>query len=607
MAIFAATVAVCLGFAWASRDAMGNLSFLRTPHGANGGANGDPARKTIVDTNPWLTAQALAPLAVSAEEKDDAREAERQADHEVDQAFATALRLAAAKSKKMTPEAQSINQRVQDLQQVVAGDQAKVAAVAPAGSAKAPTDGNDDLEIAKAQLGLDSDNLADAQQDLARSVDDVSVRVQQELAAHEALMKQYDAHAGGPGEPAVISTQRNGSLARRISAWFKQISRKKLILQAQAEAANDVKTLTAAHNALEAKLAAVSGATSQATGAGRVAELKAKAAQRQVLSIYDDRIETEQELVSVYGKWAAQVAVQHGIVMHLILQSIAVIAVIGFCVVLIDALIAFWLLRAGSVAVQDAATVASRDPRRRHTLKTILQTFVQTVGVLVALVVIFGKPEQLPTIVGLATAGLTVALQSYIVAFCGWFVLMGRNGIRVGDSVEINSVGGEVLDIGLFRTTLLETGNWTAKGHPTGRRVAFMNTFAVTGQYFNFSTVGQWMWDEITVSVPASDETYAVIETIHQAVLKETAEDTKQAEEEWKGAGHHSGLSEFSAVPSVNLQPAASGVDVVVRYVTRAASRFETRNCLYQAVLDVMQKPQEPAPTAEAAEAATKV
>ena len=96
-----------------------------------------------------------------------------------------------------------------------------------------------------------------------------------------------------------------------------------------------------------------------------------------------------------------------------------------------------------------------------------------------------------------------MVFQDFILAFFGWFVLMGKNGIRVGDWVEINGVGGEVVEIGLFRTALLETGNWTDKGHPTGRRVTFINNFAVTGQYFNFSTAGQWMWDEISVNVPA--------------------------------------------------------------------------------------------------------
>jgi small-conductance mechanosensitive channel len=209
--------------------------------------------------------------------------------------------------------------------------------------------------------------------------------------------------------------------------------------------------------------------------------------------------------------------------------------------------------------------------------------------VLIALVV-FGTPSQMPTILGFATAGLTVVFQDFILAFFGWFVLMGSKGIRVGDWVEINGVGGEVVEIGLFRTALLETGNWTDKGHPTGRRVTFINSFAIRGQYFNFSTAGQWMWDEITMNVPPSENSYELIEEIHKVVLKETEEDTRLAEAEWHGAAKTSGLSQFSATPSVDLRPAASGVDIKVRYVTRAGERFAMRNKLYQDTIAVLQR-----------------
>ena len=106
-------------------------------------------------------------------------------------------------------------------------------------------------------------------------------------------------------------------------------------------------------------------------------------------------------------------------------------------------------------------------------------------------------PRETPTILGLATAAFTIALQDFILAFLGWFVLIGKNGIHVGDWVEINGVGGEVTEVGLFSTTLLETGTIADRGLPTGRRITFMNGFAIRGQYFNFSTTGQWMWDEI--------------------------------------------------------------------------------------------------------------
>jgi len=121
--------------------------------------------------------------------------------------------------------------------------------------------------------------------------------------------------------------------------------------------------------------------------------------------------------------------------------------------------------------------------------------------------------------------------------------------------------------------------------------VAFNNKYAISGQYFNFSTAGQWMWDEITVSVPADEDTAGTIERVQKAVSAETEADARQAEAEWKQVSQRHGLSQFSAEPAVNPQATATGVDLVVRYVTRASGRFERRNTLYQCVLDSLHAP----------------
>ena len=171
---------------------------------------------------------------------------------------------------------------------------------------------------------------------------------------------------------------------------------------------------------------------------------------------------------------------------------------------------------------------------------------------------------------------------------------MGKNGIRIGDWVEINGVGGEVTEIGLIYTTLLETGNLEDKGHPTGRRISFINGYAIRGPYFNFSTSGQWMWDEITVPVPASANMQTVVDEIQKAVEQETAENTRIAEQEWKRGIRGDGLSRFSAAPVVNLRPSGSAIDVEVRYVTRASDRFELRNRLYQQFVGLIHAPAAP-------------
>ena len=579
---------VCLVSAWMTRDAMGNLSFLNPASSANRVTAG---KKTIVDTRPWQTAQALAPLAKTAEEMDYARDAERLADHEVDQAFASALRQAAldAEHITLTGEALELSQKVGQLQQLIAQDKAQVQSVTAQVNSpenKATTSGpaavdQGDLDVAKAQLGLDTDELDDAQEDLNRASGDQTSQIQAELNAHEASMKQYDKQVRQGGQVAAIAERQHGTMASRVAAWFRQRSRYTLLLQALDQTRADIADLTKAHNALEAKVnAAASPQAGSADRAALLALIKDRASERQILSITDDRIQTNQQLATVYSKWSAQVQLQHRIVLHLILQSLAIIAFIGICMVICDAI------------VRRLMSIAALDRRRSQTLCSILEMSIQIVGVVLILLVIFGIPRETPTILGLATAALTIALQDFIIAFLGWFVLMGKNGIHVGDWVEINGVGGEVVEVGLFNTTLLETGTLADKGLPTGRRITFMNGFAIRGQYFNFTTSGQWMWDEITLSLPASENVNEVLERIQKVVAAETEKNANLAEQEWKRGARGSSLSRFSATAVENLKPSAAGIDVLVRYVTRASERFEQRYRLYQKLLEVLREPE---------------
>lgn len=576
-----------LAFAWTTRGAMAHLPFLNRQGGSSGLVNG---RKALVDLSPWQTAEALAPLAVSAEETDYAREAERLSDHEVDQAFASALRLAAlnAQHRNLTGDALALSQKVAQLQELTKEDQALVRSlgVKTGSSSGATKDGDqssadgDDLDVAKAQLGLDSDQLADAQMDLARASGDQSAQIQQELAAHEAAMRQYDSEVHGGGQVAVISARQHGTLASRINSWFSQRSRYQLIRQALEQSRGDVSALTAEHNTHEAEANAKSAAAGRAEN---LADIRDRRAERQILSIYDDRIQTAQQLATVYGKWSAQVVLQHRIVLHLMLQSIALIVFILICMLLCDAL------------VRRLMAHPALDRRQTQPLRTILELGIQVLGVVLILLVIFGSPKQTPTILGLATAGITIVMQDFILAFFGWFVLMGKNGIRVGDWVEINGVGGEVTDVGVINTTLLETGKLADKGHPTGRRITFLNSYAIRGQYFNFTTTGQWMWDEISVTMPASDDIHATVERIHKAVLQETEDNARAAEQEWQRGARGDGLSRFSAAPVVNLRPSASDIEIQVRYVTRASERFDVRNRLYQRVVELLHEQSKPA------------
>src|SRR6185437_9802162 len=198
----------------------------------------------------------------------------------------------------LTGKALAMQQRIGQLQQEIAQDKAsvnhlKAASAAPVSAknaaAAAATAGN--LQVAQTQLGLDSDELKDAQQDLQRETGDLSVRIHEELEAHEASMRQYDSEQkNGGGQIAVISAKSHGTLAGRLSSWFSQGSRKEMIEQAQQQAQSDIGALTAEHNTIEGKANAAADAAKP--GQVTLAELQDRSTQREILSIDDDRIQT---------------------------------------------------------------------------------------------------------------------------------------------------------------------------------------------------------------------------------------------------------------------------------------------------------------------------
>jgi small-conductance mechanosensitive channel len=254
----------------------------------------------------------------------------------------------------------------------------------------------------------------------------------------------------------------------------------------------------------------------------------------------------------------------------------------------------FWVLLIALVVVilnrwvQRIFADIALERRQLHTLRAMLLFAVQALGFVLILLIIFGVPTNFATAIALTGAGLAVGLKDFIVGFFGWFVLIGKDGVRPGDWVEIDGIGGEVIEVGILQTILLESGNLTSEGRPTGRKVSFVNSYAIEGHYFNFSTSGQWLWDEVEVQIPANVEPYAMSEAIRKIAADETAANARLAEADWRAVAPASARQSFSADPSFSLRPTASGVSVIVRYITRVTERHEVRTRIYHAAVELL-------------------
>jgi small-conductance mechanosensitive channel len=568
------------------------------------------AEAALVDQAPFRTAQQLAQMADTPEEQELAKDALRLSDYELDLSFVIALQDAEAHPPDLSVEAKKIQVRLQKAQKLQQALQAQVDQLT-AQIAKAPEANKDELQdqldLAKAGLDVANNDVEDGKRDLTDAGGNLRDRIEKMKQSHEAADKLRDKSAATFPTASVAQL----GIIHQVQQWITLRTKMELLQQAKADAENLVGALTEQHNTLAAQIdaekfnspdLAVHSKLSDTPNAMTTAEVAASATQRvqksliagaakaalattkaitadqRNLTSLDKRVDNEKELSETYGQWSELVTDrQRAVVRRILIGSVVVLAI-----ALVGLFFNTWLER--------LMGKTNLDRRQMQTLRATARVSVQVAAVLLILLVIFGPPNQLGTFLGLAGAGLTVALKDFIVGFLGWFVLMGKNGIRLGDWVEINGVTGEVVEIGLFHTVLMETGNWTDSGHPTGRRVTFTNSYAIEGHYFNFSTSGQWLWDELQVVLPTGEDPYPVIEGIQKRVLEETKEHAQQAAQELKTAAGNRDIGSFSAEPSVNLKPVLGGIELSVRYITQANQRAQLRNKLNQAAVEVLGK-----------------
>jgi small-conductance mechanosensitive channel len=575
----------------------------------------------LVDQSLLVTAQQLARQASTAEEQVIARSVLQAADHELDLAFMGALHEIEANPPALTPEAQKIQERLDNAQKQLARDtdvlQTLAAQMGKASEAEKPNL-QDQLDLVGSQIEIEKDEIDEANDDLLAAGGNVHQRIQKAQEEHETAERNLPAAAA----PATALSSLHGMVAQ-FRQWLALHSKRVALERARRAAAAGAAKLTSERQAIvddlvrvkdrltalgahvptgmvdwalgtsavqpdAGKLTARGGqaasAAASASGAPQQGEsilslTRQLAIDQRRLIVRDQRIVARNKLADLYGKWDQLVAAQQRVVLGQWLVGAAIVLIALLLLLFADG----WLNR--------LLGRARIDRRQLATLRGVIGVCLQVVAVLIIFFTLVGIPGQWGTMLGLAGAGLTVALKDFIVGFIGWFVLMGRNGIRVGDWVEINGVSGEVVELSMFHTVLLETGNWTDAGHPTGRRVTFTNSYAIEGHYFNFSTSGQWLWDELSVVVPFGRDAHAVADAIQKEVASATADSAREAEQEWQRVSRGVRGSSLTVQPGIAMRPSAGGVEVVVRYVTRAADRYALRSRLYQSAVQLLAQP----------------
>ena len=231
-----------------------------------------------------------------------------------------------------------------------------------------------------------------------------------------------------------------------------------------------------------------------------------------------------------------------------------------------------------------------QDTRRRYQLLLLRRIALWS---LVFVIIGFSFASELGSVVtfaGLITAGLAVAMQSVLVSIVGYFFLIGKYGLRVGDRVQIGDVTGEVIDLGLVRLHLMELGGKGLLG-PTGRIVAFANSivFQVSSGLFRQIHGVNFVWHELTLALPAGVDVAAAKAKLNDALkeaLKDYREDIMRQTKEIERTTVSNSMGEQQA--HIQLSFTGAGVEAHVRYPVHLAHAAEIDERVSEALATVI-------------------
>ncbi|HKT52018.1 MAG TPA: mechanosensitive ion channel family protein [Candidatus Angelobacter sp.] len=232
------------------------------------------------------------------------------------------------------------------------------------------------------------------------------------------------------------------------------------------------------------------------------------------------------------------------------------------------------------------------EPRRRYQFLLLRRIVLWIVIAIVIGLAFASELGAVTTFAGLLTAGIAVALQNVILSVAGYFFLVGKYGVRVGDRVQVSGVTGDVVDIGLVRLHLMEvTGGATPR--PTGRVVVFSNAvvFQANAGLFKQIPGTSFLWHEITLTLGPETDYRAAEKRLLEAVnhvYDEYREKMELQRRSMERALNTAGIREFA--PESHLHITGSGLEVVIRYPVELSTAADIDDRVTRALIENIER-----------------
>ncbi len=231
-----------------------------------------------------------------------------------------------------------------------------------------------------------------------------------------------------------------------------------------------------------------------------------------------------------------------------------------------------------------------RDDSIRYKARKVV-TFFGYLAAAIFLVLVFSDKLGGVTIAfGVAGAGVAFALQEVIASVAGWIAVSFGSFYKVGDRVELGGIKGDVIDIGILRTTIMQIGEWVNGDQYNGRIVRVANSFVFKEPVFNYSAEFPFLWDEIVIPVKCGSDYPAARRLIERVAEEVVGEYARSAEKAWRPITRRYMIETASVHPMITIVANHKWIEFTLRYVVDYKVRRSTKDRLFTRILEEIEK-----------------
>lgn len=244
--------------------------------------------------------------------------------------------------------------------------------------------------------------------------------------------------------------------------------------------------------------------------------------------------------------------------------------------------ITLWLLRYAAFRLVQRNLP---NDRARYTWRKTSSYIVAFLGLLILGRVWFQDIQGLATFLGLASAGLAIALQGPLTDLAGFLFIISRRPFEVGDRIEIGSRAGDVVDIRFLQFTLLEIGNWVHADQSTGRILHIPNRQVFNHALANYNKGIEYIWHEIEVTITFESNWEKAKALLSEIAKQDTAHLSNDASERVKAAARRFYIVYRNLTPIVYMRVESSGILLTLRFLVNPRRRRSIEQSIWEDIL----------------------